>query len=333
MKFLDQAKIFITSGKGGDGCTSFRREKYIEFGGPDGGNGGKGSNIIFQTSNNLNTLIDFRYQQHFKGKSGRPGQSKNRTGADAKDIFISVPPGTQILNEDKSVILVDMTKENQKFTIIEGGKGGLGNSHFKSSTNRAPKKHTKGEDSSEMWVWLSLKLFADIGLIGLPNAGKSTLLSKISSANPKIANYPFTTLNPVLGVVKQDYKDFIVADIPGLIEGAHKGKGLGHKFLAHIERCKIILHLIDINNKEIIKNYKVVRSELEKYNLNLSNKKEIIALSKLDLYEEEIKKIKKDLFDYTGKDPIFISSINNFGIQELINKIKYELESFSDETI
>ena len=333
MKFLDQAKIYVSSGKGGKGCVSFRREKYIEYGGPNGGDGGKGGDVVFITDQNLNTLIDFRYQQHFKAMKGQDGMSKNKTGANGEDIIIKVPPGTEIHNEDKSVLLAELLEHNHKYIFLKGGKGGLGNSHFKSSTNQAPRKFTNGETMEVQWIWLSLKLFADVGIIGLPNAGKSTFLSKISNAQPKVADYPFTTLHPVLGVIKKFDKEIVIADIPGLIEGAHEGKGLGDKFLAHIERCKIILHLIDINNKEIIKNYKVVRSELEKYNLNLSNKKEIIALSKLDLYEEEIKKIKKDLFDYTGKDPIFISSINNFGIQELINKIKYELESFSDETI
>ena len=325
MKFLDQVKIYIASGSGGNGCTSFRHEKYVEYGGPDGGNGGKGSDIIFKTNKNLNTLIDFRYQQHFKGKTGGSGKGKNKTGAKAKDIIINIPKGTQILNEDKSVILFDMIEDNQKFIIAKGGKGGLGNTCFKSSTNRAPRKFTKGESGSEMWVWLSLKLIADVGIIGLPNAGKSTLLSKISSAHPKIANYPFTTLNPVLGVVKDYDYSFIVADIPGLIKGAHKGKGLGYKFLAHIERCKILLHLVDANDSNAVKNYQSIRTELKKYGSNLVNKKEIIVLSKIDLFIENVKEYKEQIEKKLNENIFLISSNTNIGIDTLINKIRKDL--------
>ena len=325
MKFLDQVKIYVSSGKGGNGCVSFRHEKYVEYGGPDGGNGGKGSNIIFETTNSLNTLIDFRYQQHFKGKNGENGKGKNMTGAASKNLIIKVPLGTQILSEDKSAVLADMIDNNQKFTLLKGGKGGLGNNHFKSSTNRAPRKFTEGEEGTEAWVWLSLKLIADVGIIGLPNAGKSSLLSKISSALPKIADYPFTTLNPVLGVVKDYDYNFVVADIPGLIEGAHEGKGLGYQFLAHIERCKILVHLVDANDKNMIKNYDSIRQELEKYGANLSKKKEIIVLSKIDLFNEDIDQFKKKIEKTLDKKVTIISSNANIGLKDLIKEIKMKL--------
>ena len=333
MKFLDQIKIYVESGKGGNGCSSFRREKFIEYGGPDGGNGGKGSDIIFEVNKNLNTLIDFRYQQHFKGKTGEAGKGKNKTGADAKNIVIKIPKGTQILSDDKSVVLFDMIEDNQKFIIAKGGKGGRGNNNFKSSTNRAPRKFTKGEDGSKIWVWLSLKLIADVGIIGLPNAGKSTLLSQISSANPKIANYPFTTLHPVLGVVKDTDYEFVVADIPGIIQGAHKGKGLGDRFLAHIERSKILLHLIDISKNEVIKDYNTVRSELQNYGANLINKKEIIALSKIDICDSKIEKSKKEIQKHTNKKILTISSNNKSGLNSLIYTIKQELRHATNENI
>ena len=321
MKFLDQAKIFIASGNGGDGCASFRREKYIEFGGPNGGDGGKGGDVIFSVDNNLNTLIDFRYQQHFKAKRGENGKGKNQTGADGKNLIIKVPPGTEIYNEDKSVLLFDLIGENEKIVFAKGGNGGLGNSHFKSSTNQAPRKFTTGEIGEEKWVWLSLKLFADIGIIGKPNAGKSTFLSKISNANPKIGNYPFTTLNPVLGTVKRFDKEIILADIPGLIEGAHEGKGLGDKFLAHIERCKILLHLVDFTDKNWFENYKTVRNEIGKYDKKISSKTEIIVISKADLIlsdkEDKIKEIKNKL----NSNIFVISSFNNEGIEGLMDNL------------
>ena len=330
MKFLDQAKIFIASGNGGDGCASFRREKYIEYGGPNGGDGGKGGDIEFVVDVNLNTLIDFRYQQHFKAQRGNNGKGKNQTGSDGKNLTIKVPPGTEIYNEDKSVLLFDLIKKDEKIVFAKGGTGGLGNSHFKSSTNQAPRKFTKGELGEEKWIWLSLKLFADIGIIGKPNAGKSTFLSKISNANPKIGNYPFTTLNPVLGTVKRFDKEVVLADIPGLIEGAHEGKGLGDKFLAHIERCKILLHLVDATNKDWHNNYITVRNEINKYSKKISSKEEIIVISKADLLnsdrENMINKIKKKI----NSDVFVISSINNEGIDDLMDKLFNSTNKIND---
>ena len=317
MKFLDQAKIYISSGKGGRGCVSFRREKYIEYGGPNGGNGGKGGDIIFITDNNLNTLIDFRYQQHFKAKKGEDGKGKNQTGAGGKDLVIKVPPGTEIYNENKSVLLADLTKKDQKIKMATGGKGGLGNTNFKSSTNQAPRRFTYGGTIEEKYVWLSLKLFADVGIIGKPNAGKSTLLSKISGATPKIADYPFTTLHPILGVIRQFDDEIVLADIPGLIEGAHEGKGLGDQFLAHIERCKLLLHILDCSDVNIIHNYRTTHNELRKYGKKLNKKKEIIALSKKDMIGNNIDKIEKLIKKETGLKPILFSSFSKEGLDKL----------------
>ena len=318
MKFLDQAKIYVASGKGGKGCVSFRREKYIEYGGPNGGNGGSGGNVVFTTDPNLNTLIDFRYHQHFKAKKGEDGKGKNQTGADGQDLVIKVPPGTEIYDEDKKVLLADLTTKDQKTILAYGGKGGLGNSHFKSSTNQAPRKFTNGEELEEKWLWLSLKLFADVGIVGKPNAGKSTLLSKISRAQPKIADYPFTTLHPVLGVIKKFDQEIIIADIPGLIEGAHEGKGLGDQFLAHIEKCKILLHIIDCSEKNFIDNYKIIRKEITKYGKDLVEKKELIAFSKFDLIPEDKKKLSEIIEKKIGKRPYVFSNISNDGIEDLV---------------
>ena len=265
MKFLDQIKIYLKAGTGGSGSSSFRREKFIEFGGPDGGDGGNGGSIIIIADKNLNTLIDFRYQQHFKAERGENGKGKKKTGKGGKDLILKAPVGTQVLEEDNNTLIEDLTKDGQKIIIAKGGKGGLGNVRFKSSTNRAPRKKTEGDSGESFWVWLQLKVIADIGIIGMPNSGKSSLLSALTSAKPKIANYPFTTINPNLGVASYDDKEVTLADIPGLIEGAHEGVGLGDKFLKHIERCKNILHLIDISNDNLLENYFKVRKELFKY--------------------------------------------------------------------
>jgi len=331
MKFLDQAKIYIASGKGGRGSVSFRREKYIEYGGPNGGNGGKGGDVILITDPNLNTLIDFRYQQHFKAKKGGDGRGKNQTGAGGNDVIIKVPPGTEIYNDDKSVLLADLTKPDQSIKIATGGKGGMGNSNFKSSTNQAPRRFTFGGEIEEKYLWLSLKLFADVGIIGKPNAGKSTLLSKISGATPKIADYPFTTLHPILGVVRQFDEELVIADIPGLIEGAHEGKGLGDQFLAHIERCKVLLHILDSSDENIIENYKTIHNELKKYGKKLTNKKEIIALSKVDLKGEQLEKTSKIIEKKTGIKPILFSSFSKEGLEKITKKLFLECFKINDQ--
>lgn len=312
MKFLDQAKIFIKAGKGGDGSASFRREKYIEFGGPDGGDGGNGGSIIFESERNLNTLIDYRYTQHFKAKNGISGSKRKKTGADGKDLILKIPIGTQILEEDNNTIIYDFTKNKEKFLVANGGKGGLGNVRFKSSTNRAPRKKTDGKIGESFWIWLQLKVIADVGIIGLPNAGKSSFLSKCTRARPKIANYPFTTINPNLGVLSIDNKELVMADIPGLIEGSHKGIGLGDKFLRHIERCKTLIHLIDISEKDILGNYQKIRNELSMYDKQILKKKEIIIFNKIDLIDTNlINKILKDFKNKIKKKYEIISLISN----------------------
>ena len=286
MKFLDQAKINLKAGNGGSGSASFRREKFVEFGGPDGGDGGDGGSIIFEAERNLNTLIDYRYAQHFKAENGKPGSKRNKTGANGKDLILKVPIGTQVYEEDNNTIIYDFKKNKEKYLIATGGKGGLGNVRFKSSTNRAPRKKTNGKNGEEFWIWLQLKIIADIGIIGLPNAGKSSLLAALTRAKPKIANYPFTTINPNLGVTYYNNKEVTLADIPGLVEGAHKGVGLGDKFLRHIERCKMLIHLVDITERNLVENYKKIRSELKNYDLTLSKKKEIIYFNKSDLLKK-----------------------------------------------
>ena len=300
MKFLDQAKIYIKAGNGGSGSASFRREKFVEYGGPDGGDGGDGGSIIFQSDRNLNTLIDFRYAQHFKAQHGKPGSKRNKTGANGEDLILRVPLGTQVYEEDNNTLIYDFTKNKEKYLVASGGKGGLGNVRFKSSINRAPKKKTNGKLGDEFWIWLQLKVIADIGIIGKPNAGKSSLLAALTRAKPKIANYPFTTINPNLGVSYYGGKEITLADIPGLVEGAHKGVGLGDKFLRHIERCKILLHLIDLSEENLFSSYKKIKSELSNYDKNLIKKKEIIFFNKSDLLEkreinEKLKEFKKKI--------------------------------------
>ena len=318
MKFLDQAKIYIKAGNGGSGSASFRREKFIEYGGPDGGDGGNGGSIIFESDRNLNTLIDFRYAQHFKAQHGKPGSKRNRAGAYGKDLILKVPVGTQIYEEDNNTLIYDFTKNKEKYLVALGGKGGLGNVRFKSSTNRAPKKKTNGKIGEEFWIWLQLKVIADIGIIGKPNAGKSSLLAALTKAKPKIANYPFTTINPNLGVTYYGGKEVTLADIPGLVEGAHKGVGLGDKFLRHIERCKVLLHLIDITEDDLLNVYKKIKLELSTYDKNLIKKKEIIFFNKSDLLkEEEISEKLKEFRKKVKSKYEIISVFSNKDIQKI----------------
>ena len=322
MKFLDQVKIYVKAGDGGSGSPSFRREKFIEFGGPDGGDGGKGGSVMLVSERNLNTLIDFRYQQHFKAERGRDGSGKNKTGRGGENLYLKVPIGTQVFEEDNKTLIFDFKKENEEFVAAIGGKGGFGNTRFKSSTNRAPKKFTKGAIGEEFWIWLQLKTIADIGIIGLPNAGKSSLLASLTSATPKIANYKFTTLNPNLGVAIYDDKEITLADIPGLIEGAHKGTGLGIKFLKHIERCKVLLHLIDISEKNLVNSYSQVREEMAKYSSELLKKQEIIVFNKTDLVDEKEKNIKIKEFDEIIKKPTFeTSTLDKKSVSDIKSKL------------
>lgn len=322
MKFLDQVKIYIKAGNGGDGSPSFRREKFIEFGGPDGGDGGNGGSIILTSERNLNTLIDYRYQQHHKAQRGDNGAGQNRTGKSGEDLFLKVPIGTQVFEEDNKTLIFDFKKEGEQFVVASGGKGGLGNTRFKSSTNRAPKKITKGTKGEEFTIWLQLKTIADIGIIGLPNAGKSSLLAAITNANPKIANYKFTTLNPNLGVANYDDKEVVLADIPGLVEGAHEGVGLGIQFLKHIERCKSLLHLIDITNLDIKESYDQVKKELASYSSEMLKKKEIIVLNKIDLIDEDIQnEIILEFSKNIDCEIITLSTLNKDSVAQLKSKI------------
>ncbi|MBD1148441.1 MAG: GTPase ObgE [Pelagibacteraceae bacterium TMED201] len=326
MKFLDQIKIYVKAGNGGDGSPSFRREKFIEFGGPDGGDGGKGGSIILKSERNLNTLIDYRYQQHHKAKRGENGMGQNRTGKSGEDLILKIPIGTQVFEEDNKTLIYDFTKTGEEFVAAKGGKGGLGNTRFKSSTNRSPRKFTKGLSGEEFIIWLQLKTIADIGIIGLPNAGKSSLLASITNANPKIANYQFTTLNPNLGVASYDDKEVTIADIPGLIEGAHKGTGLGIKFLKHIERCKSLLHLIDITNNDLEKSYNEVKKEIKNYSLDLLKKKELIVFNKIDLIDEKIANEIVEKFSKKIKGEILTLSTLN---KKSVLKIKAKLISYA----
>ncbi|MDB4846185.1 GTPase ObgE [Candidatus Pelagibacter sp.] len=322
MKFLDQVKIFIKAGDGGSGSASMRREKFIEYGGPDGGNGGNGGSIVLKAERNLNTLIDYRYTQHFKSERGQNGLGKNQTGRRGEDLYLKVPVGTQVFEEDNKTLIFDFKSEKEKFVVAIGGKGGLGNTNFKSSTNRAPKKFTKGAIGEEFWIWLQLKTIADIGIIGLPNAGKSSLLAAITNATPKIANYKFTTLNPNLGVASYDDKEITLADIPGLIEGAHTGSGLGIKFLKHIERCKALLHMIDITDKNLEKSYNQVKNEMAKYSKKLLDKKEIIVLNKIDLLEtKKVNKIMKSFLINKKCEVLYLTTLDKVSISKIKAKL------------
>ncbi len=325
MKFLDQVKIYVKAGNGGDGSPSFRREKFIEYGGPDGGDGGKGGSVILKSEQNLNTLIDYRYQQHHKAERGENGMGQNRTGKSGENLILKVPLGTQVYEEDNKTLIYDFTKSGEEFVAASGGSGGLGNTRFKSSTNRAPRKFTKGTNGEEFTIWLQLKTIADIGIIGLPNAGKSSLLASITNANPKIANYQFTTLNPNLGVASYDDKEITLADIPGLIEGAHEGTGLGIQFLKHIERCKTLLHLIDITNKNIEVAYNQVKKELKNYSSDLLMKKEIIVLNKIDLVDEKL--VKEIIDKFSKKINCEILTLSTFD-KKSVSKIKTKLISY-----
>ena len=322
MKFLDQAKVYIRSGDGGNGCVSFRREKFIEFGGPNGGNGGKGGDVIAEAVDGLNTLIDYRYQQHFFAKNGAAGMGKDRHGANGTDIVLKVPVGTQIYEEDGETLIADLTERGQRAVLARGGNGGFGNAHFKSSTNRAPRRANPGQPGDEQTVRLRLKLIADAGIVGLPNAGKSTFLAAVSAAKPKIADYPFTTLQPQLGVVGVDGREFVLADIPGLIEGAHEGVGLGDRFLGHIERCRVLLHLIDGTGGDAGAAYKTVRDELAAYGQGLAAKPEIVALNKADaLTAEEIKQQAGQLKQAARKDVFVISAVAGEGVQDVLRAL------------
>ena len=325
MKFLDQVKIYVKAGNGGDGSPSFRREKYIEYGGPDGGDGGKGGSIFLRSERNLNTLIDYRFQQHHKGGKGIGGSGQNRTGHGGNDIYLKVPIGTQVFEEDNKTLIYDFKEEGEEFVAAKGGKGGLGNTRFKSSTNRAPKKFTRGAIGEEFVIWLQLKTIADVGIVGLPNAGKSSLLAAITNARPKIANYKFTTLNPNLGVASYDDKEITLADIPGLIEGAHEGVGLGIQFLKHIERCKTLMHLIDITDEDIEGAYQQVKKELGSYSKEILEKKEIIVLNKTDLLDEvEVNKIVKNFSKNKNSEVVTLSTLNKGSI----SKVKAKLLSY-----
>jgi GTP-binding protein len=332
MKFLDEAKVYVRSGDGGNGCVSFRREKFIEFGGPNGGDGGKGGDVIVQAVGGLNTLIDYRYQQHFKAKNGRGGMGKDRHGASGDDIVLAVPAGTQIYAEDGETLLADLTDVGQRVVLARGGNGGFGNAHFKSSTNRAPRHANPGQPGEELTIRLRLKLIADAGIVGLPNAGKSTFLAAVSAAKPKIADYPFTTLHPQLGVVESDGREFVLADIPGLIEGAHEGSGLGDRFLGHIERCRVLLHLVDGTTGHAGKAYKTVRAELDAYGHGLAEKPEIVALNKADaLTADGLREQTARLKRAAKKTPLVVSAATGAGVTEVVRTLRQAIDGARHE--
>ncbi|HEX5182599.1 MAG TPA: GTPase ObgE [Allosphingosinicella sp.] len=327
MHFLDQAKIFIRSGAGGPGAVSFRREKFIEYGGPDGGDGGKGGDIVFEAVEGLNTLIDFRYTQHFRAPRGKGGAGANRTGAGGGDLVVKVPVGTQILSEDKEHVLADFTAAGQRIVLLKGGEGGRGNASFKSATNRAPRQHGTGWPGEEMWVWLRLKLLADVGLVGLPNAGKSTFLNMVTNAKAKVGDYPFTTLHPQLGVVRHRGREFVIADIPGLIEGAAEGAGIGDRFLGHVERCRLLLHLVDAHDEDVAAAYRTVRAELESYGAGLADKPEVVALNKVEALDAELTDaLAAELAEAAGAEPCPISAMTGEGTLPLLDTLLRHLD-------
>jgi GTP-binding protein len=327
MKFLDQAKIYVRSGAGGNGCVSFRREKFIEYGGPNGGDGGRGGDVIIECVANLNTLIDYRYRQHFYAKNGEPGMGKDRHGADGDDVVIKVPPGTEVISEDQETLLAELLEVGDRAVIAKGGNGGFGNTHFKSATNQAPRHANPGQAGQELTIWLRLKMIADAGLIGLPNAGKSTFLASVSAAKPKVADYPFTTLHPNLGVVRAGDVDFVLADIPGLIEGANEGAGLGTRFLGHVERCSVLLHLVDATSDDVADAYKTVRAEVKAYSPELARKKELVALSKADAIDRDIIAEKSEaLRKACRKKPLVLSAVSGQGMKEALFALAREIE-------
>lgn len=327
MKFLDQSRVFIRSGDGGAGCISFLREKFIALGGPDGGDGGHGGSVWVEVVNGLNTLIDFRYRQHFKAKTGIHGMGRNRNGARGEDIILKVPIGTQIFEEDNETLIADLTFEGQRFLLAKGGNGGFGNAHFKTSTNQAPRRANPGIEGEERWLWLRLKLIADAGLVGLPNAGKSTFLASVTAAKPKIAEYPFTTLHPNLGVCRIDQREFVIADIPGLIEGAHEGVGIGDRFLGHVERTRVLLHLVSATEDDVALAYKTVRNELVAYGQGLVDKHELLALAKVDTLNDQQRQEKVDaLQKVSGKTPLLLSSITREGVEQVLRQLMGHIE-------
>ncbi|MBO6540059.1 MAG: GTPase ObgE [Rhizobiaceae bacterium] len=328
MKFLDQAKVYIRSGDGGAGSVSFRREKFIEFGGPDGGDGGRGGDVWVEAVDGLNTLIDYRYQQHFKAKTGVHGMGRNRTGAKGADVILTVPVGTQVFAEDNETLIYDLTEVGERFCIAKGGNGGFGNQHFKSSTNQAPRRANPGLPGEELTIWLRLKLIADAGLVGLPNAGKSTFLATVTAAKPKIADYPFTTLHPNLGVVRIDAREFVLADIPGLIEGAHEGVGIGDRFLGHVERTAVLLHLVSAREEDPAAAYRTIRRELEAYGHGLTDKPEILALSQVDLLDEETRAERVAALEAeAGRAPMLLSAAANEGVTEVLRELMATVET------
>ena len=332
MKFLDLAKVYLRSGAGGNGCVSFRREKYVEYGGPDGGDGGRGGDVIVEAVDNLNTLIDFRYQQHFFAKNGRGGEGRQKTGADGADIVLKVPVGTEILEDDEETVIVDLTEVGQRVVLAKGGNGGFGNLHFKTSTNQAPRNANPGQPSVERTIWLRLKLIADAGLLGLPNAGKSTFLAATSNARPKIADYPFTTLEPQLGVVGVDQSEFVIADIPGLIEGAHEGKGIGDRFLGHVERCAVLLHLIDATTEDVAADYRTIIEELEAYGGDLASKPRVTALNKMDALDDELGQMLREELEAAGAENVFLmSGVSGEGVERVLRALRRQIDAARKE--